>query len=59
MNYYRWFATWNPYGSVSNMPQAEQQIICVVFQEYVKKQQRAPTDPNEYYLLQVFVLPQK
>lgn len=57
LNYYRWFATWNPYGDVSKMPQADQQIICEAFQEHVKKQQEALTDPNEYYPLQIFVLP--
>lgn len=57
LNYYRWFATWNPYGDVSKMPQADQQIICEAFQEHVKKQQEALTDPNEYYPFQIFVLP--
>ena len=57
LNYYRWFTTWNPYGDVSKMPQADQQIICEAFQEHVKKQQEALTDPNEYYPLQIFVLP--
>lgn len=57
LHYYRWFTTWNPYGDVSKTPQADQQIICEAFQEHVKKQQEALTDPNEYYPLQIFVLP--
>ena len=39
------------------MPLADQQIICEAFQEHVIKQQEALTDPNEYYPLQIFVLP--
>ena len=57
LNYYRWFTTWNPYGDVSKMPQSDQQIICEAFQAHVKKQQEALTNPNEYYPLQIFVLP--
>jgi len=41
------------------MPQEDQEIICEAFQELVKKQQEALTDPNEYYPLQIFALPQK
>lgn len=57
LHYYRWFTTWNPYGSVDNMPQEDQKIIREAFQEHVKKQQEALTDPNEYYPLQIFALP--
>ena len=57
LNYYSWFTTWNPYGDVSKMPQSDHQIICEAFQAHVKKQQEALTNPNEYYPLQVFVLP--
>lgn len=57
LHYYRWFTNWNPYGDVSKMPQADQQIIYETFQEHAKKQQDALTDPNEYYPLQIFALP--
>lgn len=57
LNYYRWFCTWIPYDSVANMPQADREIIYAAFQEHVKKQQEALTDPNEYNPLQIFALP--
>ncbi|MBR4068538.1 MAG: hypothetical protein IKK08_07950 [Clostridia bacterium] len=57
LHYYRWFTTWNPYGSVANMPQADRQIICEAFQEHVKKLQEALTDPKAYDPLQIFALP--
>ena len=57
LHYYRWFTTWNPYGDISKMPRDDQMVIRVAFQEHVKKQQEALTDPNEYYPLQIFALP--
>ena len=39
------------------MPRDDQMVIRVAFQEHVKKQQEALTDPNEYYPLQIFALP--
>ena len=57
LHYYRWFTTWNPYGDISKMPRDDQMVIRVAFQEHVKKQQETLTDPNEYYPLQIFALP--
>ena len=59
LHYYRWFTTWNPYGDISKMPRDDQMVIRVAFQEHVKKQQEALTDPNEYYPLQIFAFPQQ